>query len=83
MRRYAHGEHIRLTKDTPSANLLAMSAKSKQPKWSDLVNAGVSRSFASDLLSGRRLPSLETAVDLENKLSIRPRWWIERREQAA
>lgn len=52
-------------------------------KPSDLARAGMSRSHASELLSGRKLPSLEKAIELEEKLSIPARWWIDRRRARA
>lgn len=46
-------------------------------KPSDLVTRmGVSRSFASQILSGHRKPSLEMAVRIENEMGIPVADWV-------
>jgi hypothetical protein len=41
---------------------------------------GLSTGYASDLAHAKRAPSLKVAVEIERKMRIPPRWWIERME---
>lgn len=72
-----------MTKDTLWANLRGMNLVPTDLKPSDLARIGMSRSHASELLSGRKLPSLEKAIELEDKLAIPARWWIDRKRARA
>jgi plasmid maintenance system antidote protein VapI len=42
-----------------------------------LTSMGVSKSHASEILSGRKRPSLELAVNIERQLGIPPSHWID------
>lgn len=39
---------------------------------------GITPSEYSDLLSGRRRPTLDRAVDIEERIGVPAHWWAER-----
>lgn len=43
-----------------------------------MAKAGVSPSFAHELATGKRKPSLPMAVKIEDAMKIPPRWWVDR-----
>ncbi|MCA3550132.1 MAG: helix-turn-helix domain-containing protein [Phenylobacterium sp.] len=56
----------------------------KTIRCTDFANlAGFSKAHASELLNGRKTPSLKLAVDLERRFGIPPRRWVEMTEAAA
>ena len=52
------------------------------PTNKTLVAAGRSPGQACDILKFRRLPSLARAVELEDKLNIPARYWVDRQKEA-
>ncbi len=42
-----------------------------------LTSIGISKSHASEILSGRKRPSLELAVNIEREFGIPPSRWID------
>ena len=47
-----------------------------------LVSAGVSPGQACDIIKNYKLPSLARAVELEDKLNIPARYWVDRQKEA-
>lgn len=52
------------------------------PTNKKLVQLGISPGQACDILKRRKLPSLKLAVEIEDRLGIPARWWIDRKETA-
>ena len=59
-----------------------MAKKFTPPTNKSLVAAGLSPAHACDILKNRSLPSLARAVELEDKLNIPARYWVDRQKEA-
>lgn len=57
-----------------------MSNTFKDPDNKSLTALGIHPATVSDIINGKKLPSLERAVLIEDRLGIPPRWWVERFE---
>ena len=55
-----------------------MSKKHTEPTNKALVAIGIHPATASEMMNGKKLPSLERAVLVEDRLGIPPRYWVER-----
>jgi hypothetical protein len=71
-----------LTYASVSRIVSIMAKKFTEPKNQDLIALDISPGQACDILKMRKLPSLELAVRIEDRLRIPARWWIDRRNQA-
>lgn len=61
--------------DSPDAVAEVASEESLNAR---LKKIGLKESYASHLATGRRIPSLDLALEIESKLGIPPAEWVER-----